>query len=145
MARFFKKLFEIDGRVKKMLLPQTVDLIELNRSDLERTTRMPRPPPPAAAFTMTEPIPSAISRFFALSPNGHLSPNTGNVGCLHCFNRGYFVSHQANSCRRRTNERETRLLNSLSKSAFSAKNPYPGWIACASVTSAAAIIAGTLR
>jgi len=30
-------------------------------------------------------------------------------------------------------------------SAFSARNPYPGWIASAPVTSAAAMIRGTLR
>jgi hypothetical protein len=31
------------------------------------------------------------------------------------------------------------------KSAFSERNPYPGWMAWASVTSAAAMIAGMLR
>ena len=31
------------------------------------------------------------------------------------------------------------------KSAFSERNPYPGWIATASVISAAAIMAGILR
>ncbi len=31
------------------------------------------------------------------------------------------------------------------KSAFSDRKPYPGWMACASVTSAAAMIAGTCR
>ena len=33
----------------------------------------------------------------------------------------------------------------FAKSAFSDKKPYPGWIACASVTSAAAMIAGMFK
>ncbi len=105
-------------------------------------TRMPFPPPPAAALIITgNPISRATAR---ASSNSSISPSEpGTVGTPTSImvRRAVALSPMARiwSAVGPTKTIPDRWQISLN-SGFSARNPYPGWMASAPVISAAAMM-----
>ena len=112
-----------------------------------RTTRMPRPPPPAVALTMTGK--PHVSANFSASSSFSTGPSVpGSSG-----RPAFFIARRARALspiRRITfgsgpMNRMWHASHTSARYADSDRNPYPGWIASAPVISAALMIAGTFR
>jgi hypothetical protein len=68
-----------------------------------------------------------------------------HAGLQHRDLGAHLVAHQADRVGARADEHEARALDLLGEVGVLGQEAVPGWIACASVTSAAAMIAGMLR
>ena len=117
------------------------------RLSRSRTTRMPRPPPPAAAFKMIGyPICAATSWASSASRSGVTLP--GTIGTLACC-ASWRACALSPIRRIASGDGPTKVIEQerqiSAKAAFSARKPYPGWIASLSVTAAADTIAGMFR
>ena len=116
-------------------------------SSASLATRIPLPPPPAAALMITgKPICSAKTCASSESSTGPGDP--GTIGTLQAciVLRAAALSPMVRIC---SGVGPMKVMFDAAQvsanSAFSARKPYPGWIASAPVISAAAMMRGMLR
>jgi len=116
------------------------------KSSASRATRIPFPPPPAAALISTG---KPISRAAASASSGSEStsvPGTTGTPTSIIARRAAALSPIWRIWAGVGPMKVISLRWQISEnSAFSARKPYPGWIASAPVISAAAMIRGMLR
>ena len=112
------------------------------------TSLIPRPPPPADAFTSSGNPTRAASRSADAKSSGSISLAPGTIGTPACS----IICRPDTLSPRFLMESAVGPMNLIpaashasTNSAFSDKNPYPGWIASAPVSFAASIIFGILR
>src|SRR5688572_3484705 len=118
-----------------------------SNSSASLATRMPLPPPPAAALMITgKPIDRANSSASSTSSTGPGVPGTIGTPTAVIALRAAALSPMTRICSAVGPMKVMFEASQISaNSAFSARNPYPGWIASAPVISAAAMMRGILR
>ena len=110
----------------------------------EVALRIPRPPPPAFAFSITGyPMASAMRSASATLRTAPSDPAmTGTPSCFIARRVVALSWKRARTSGGGPMKVSPCSLQTSEKSAFSERKPYPGWIACAPESSAADMIAG---
>ena len=112
--------------------------IPSGNSSAEATTRIPLPPPPAEAFTITGyPISAAAANASSVSETAPLVPGTHDTPDPSAKALDSILSPiTLMACTSGPINARPAFCTASTNSAFSDKNPYPGWIASAPVSSA---------